>query len=220
MTDKPKMYFFDMDHTLIDNDCDVSWKQFLVQEKLAPQDALKTADKFFEDYVRGELDSDEFMKFQLQEFIGRTPDEMLEIAEHHFESMVKCKIYSSAEALVRRITATGKPAALLTATNTIIAAPLARYLGLDLLGTTLEMKSGVFTGNISEPYCVGTGKIDIAAEFCRENNCTLAEAAYYGDSINDRFILASVGFPFAVNPASELARIAEENEWPILNFSK
>ena len=40
MKGSPEFYFFDMDHTLIDNDCDVSWKDFMVAEKLAPPEAL------------------------------------------------------------------------------------------------------------------------------------------------------------------------------------
>ncbi len=34
MAKEPKIYLFDMDHTLIDNDCDVSWKQFVVRHNL------------------------------------------------------------------------------------------------------------------------------------------------------------------------------------------
>ena len=50
-----KIHFFDMDHTLINNDCDVSWKEFLTEEKIAPSNAMEIADKFFDDYNRGEI---------------------------------------------------------------------------------------------------------------------------------------------------------------------
>ena len=39
------IHFWDMDHTLIDNDCDVSWKEFLIAEGLAP-----AADRELVDY--------------------------------------------------------------------------------------------------------------------------------------------------------------------------
>ena len=41
-----KIHFFDMDHTLINNDCDVSWKEFLTEEKIAPSNAMEIADNF------------------------------------------------------------------------------------------------------------------------------------------------------------------------------
>ena len=44
-----KLHIFDMDHTLINNDCDVSWKQFAVKHQYADASALQEADDFFED---------------------------------------------------------------------------------------------------------------------------------------------------------------------------
>ncbi len=56
------------------------------------------------------------------------------------------------------------------------------------------------------------------AEFCRRRGLTLAEAAYYGDSVNDVPILEAVGHPVAVNPSPLLRRAAEERGWPIIDF--
>jgi HAD superfamily hydrolase (TIGR01490 family) len=215
---KPLIYFFDMDHTLIDNDCDVSWKQFLVNEGLAPADSMEIADGFYEDYILGKLDSVEFMQFQNAEFVGNNLADMYEISKRHFEVMVKDKIYPSAFELIRQLVIDNANVTLLTATNTVIAAPLAKYLGIELLGTDLVMHEGKFTGEIFEPYCAGEGKVSIAGEYCRENNCSLDDAAYFGDSINDQFLLSEVGFPYVVNPSSDLARMAKGNNWNILQF--
>ena len=70
------LHIFDMDHTLIESDCDVTWKEFLVAERLAPESDLREAERFFDQYNRGCMDQDEFNAFQLREFIGRTPGEM------------------------------------------------------------------------------------------------------------------------------------------------
>ena len=45
-----------------------------------------------------------------------------------------------------------------------------------------------------------------------------ADFAYFGDSINDRFVLEKVGHAHAVNPSDELKKIALEKSWTILNF--
>ena len=87
----PKLYIFDMDGTLIDNDCDVSWKEFLVAEGLAPRSDLALAKKFFDDYNAGTLRHEDFLAFQLREFVGRSVAEMAEVARRHFERVVRPK---------------------------------------------------------------------------------------------------------------------------------
>ena len=67
---RPLIFFFDMDHTLINHDCDVSWKQFVVKHGLAPESDLAEADRYFDDYNAGTLDVEEFYGFQFREFVG------------------------------------------------------------------------------------------------------------------------------------------------------
>lgn len=222
MKGSPEFYFFDMDHTLIDNDCDVSWKDFMVAEKLAPPEALKTAADFYQTYLEGRLDPDAFTLFQLNEFIGRTESEMSVLCRKHFEDMVKSKIYPEAETLVRKTIAAGRLVVLLTATNRLIAKPLADYFGIDrIVATELETDAGGrYTGKFTGVYAAAKGKVTLAEKFCRDNGLSLDNAAYYGDSINDRFILDAVGFPFVVNPDPDLKKLAMNNGWEILTFGK
>ena len=65
-----EFYIFDMDGTLVDNDCDVSWKLFLVAAGFAPEGDVALAHKYYDDYAEGVLDLDEFLRFQLREFVG------------------------------------------------------------------------------------------------------------------------------------------------------
>ena len=216
----PKIYFFDMDHTLIDNDCDVSWKSFVVEQKLAPADALERATYFYYQYVDGNLKISDFMDFQLQEFIGKTKAEMAELSQMHFNTWVKKTIFQKAFEEVKRIQKSGVPNVLLSATNTVIARPVAEYFGFDAcLATELEIDNGRYTGKLAGEYALGAGKIAIAEQYCKSLNLTLEDAAYYGDSVNDFPILEAVGFPVAANPCAELEAGAMENDWPIIRFS-
>jgi HAD superfamily hydrolase (TIGR01490 family) len=216
----PKIYFFDMDHTLIDNDCDVSWKSFVVKEKLAPSDALEKAKYYYYQYVDGKLQISDFMDFQLQEFIGRTDEEIRKLSQKHFDEWVKKTIYSKAETEVKRVQALGVPTVLLSATNYAIARPVAEYFGFDAcLATELEIKDGLYTGKLAGEYALGSGKIEIARGYCESQGMTLKDAAYYGDSVNDFPILEAVGFPIAANPCPELKAGALENDWPIVYFN-
>lgn len=215
----PKVFIFDMDSTLIHADCDVTWKSFAVRHGLAPESAIAEADRFYEDYKNGCLDPVAFMRFQLAEFIGNTPEEMAEVCRKHFEEFIRPACYPEALALVRDLKAQGIPTAILTSTNTEIASPTAAWFGVDeLMGTRLAVKDGRFTGEIAGEYAVRAGKIAPAEDFAARHGATLAETAYYGDSINDLNLLQVVGFPVAANPCSELRKIAEENNWRIVDF--
>lgn len=214
-----KFYWFDMDHTLVNNDCDVSWKEFAVKYGLAPQEDIAIGEKFFEDYNNGCLDADAFTKFQLAEFVGKTYAEMEQLMCNHFVECVLPKVYLPAKALFEELQAEDKKIGILTATNTVIAKPVADYFKADLLlGTQLAMKDGRFTGDILQPYAGGEGKVEILQEFANAVKIPMSSMAYYGDSINDRFVLEAVGYPHATNPSAELKAYAEERNWQIVDF--
>lgn len=214
-----KLHLFDMDHTLMDNDSDLSWKTYAVQRKLASPEALQQAEAYFEQYSEGRLDIDAFIRFQLQEFVGNTPETMRRMSQEHFTELARPKIYADAVALVRSLRQNGKLVGLLTATNLVLAKPLADFFGFDyVLGTNLEVRDGKYTGGIAGTYAGGPGKVVIARECAATLGLDLAEVAYYGDSINDRFILEAVGAPTAVNPSRQLSALAEQYRWPVLDF--
>ncbi|MDD3118451.1 MAG: HAD family phosphatase [Victivallales bacterium] len=218
--EKPAVYFFDMDFTLQDNDSDVSWKQFLMGEGLAPADTLEQVDYYFAQYQRGELQLDAFFRFQLAEFIGRTPAEMAPLLERHFELYSRPKIYPAARELVAQCRSTGGKVVVLTSTNRSIAAPLGRYLAMDdVLACRLEVRDGCYTGRLADEYSGGPGKVNYATAYCRRHGYELAQTAYFGDGIYDRYILEAVGFPTAVNPVPALRELATQRGWNIIDFN-
>ncbi len=221
MKKEPQVYFFDMDHTLQDNDSDVSWKQFLVDEGIAPPETMELVDKYFEQYLRAELDFNEFLKFQLAEFIGHTPQEMEPLLYKHFEQFSSKKIYTAGIKLVSEVKQKGKPVVLLTATNRYISKPFAEYFEMDdMIANDLELVDGKFTGRIIGKYCCKDGKVTNARAWCDKHGLSLSDAKYFGDSVSDLDILQAVGYPVAVNPAEGLRQTAEELHWPILDFRK
>ncbi len=214
---QPSCYLFDMDHTLIDNDCDVSWKKFLIRQGLAPDNAMELAEQYYRQYLADQLDLHDFLQFQLAEFRGRTPDAMAELARLHYQQFVANRFYLDLQRLVRQALASGRPTAIITSTNAVIARPVAEALKIPcLMATELELVDGLFTGAISGTYCGGQGKILIAREFCQHRQLKLADATYYGDSPADIPLLSTVGLPVAVNPGPELANLAQQKNWSII----
>ena len=214
-----EFYVFDMDHTLLENDCDVSWKEFMVSCGLAPESAIAESDRFYELYLEGKLDFNEFVAFQLKEFAGRTPEDMRALADSHFERIVKSRVRPKALDYVKSVIASGKKTAILTSTNTVIAEPVGRYFGIELvIGADLEVADGLYTGNITGIYTAGEGKAQVVRQLSEKYGIPLEKFAAFGDSINDLALLKTVGEPYAVSPVASLKAEAEKLNMPVLEW--
>ena len=215
-----EVYLFDMDETLINADCDVTWKHFAVKHGLAAPDALDEADRFYQEYCAGTLNIDEFMAFQLAEFAGKTVAEAAEMGQRHFEEFIRPVMRKNAVDLIQKVKAAGKVTALLSATNSVISSPVAAAFGIDtVLGTQLELgPDGRYTGRITGLYAVKENKVAVARQFGEAIGFGLEKFSAYGDSYNDRFVLQACGFATAVNPGEKLRQLAEENNWQIVEW--
>lgn len=208
--------FFDMDHTVLATDCDVSWKNFLVDQGLAPEADRGRADAYWDLYYQGRSPVEEFVAFQLREFVGRSAEEMQELAQRHFNERIADTVYPAARQVITQYAGRGIPTGLVTGTNRVIAQPLVQELGITtLLATEPELDRGRFTGGIVGPFLLKEGKLIKARQYCAALGTDLQGAAFYADSINDLEMLASVGTPVAINPAPALRAEAEARRWRI-----
>jgi HAD superfamily hydrolase (TIGR01490 family) len=217
-----RLAFFDMDHTLINNDCDLSWKNYLVDVGQAGwTDRLRGRWHFWM-YQLGRLNTQGFMRFQLAQFRGRTEAEMAPLLREHFDQYVLPSLYPAVPKILAGLKTRGIPCLLVTATNQEIAAPLAQYLGMDgLLATPLERdKDGRFTGHVGGVYCLGANKLLVMQPEAARRGFALEQVMYWGDSGNDIPVLEQVGFPVAANPAAKLRTQAQRRGWPIIDFSQ
>lgn len=213
-----KLHIFDMDNTLIEADCDVTWKEFIIESGLAPETDRQLVDSFLKDYEAGCLDDADFNRFQLKEFIGKTPEAMSILAEAHFKAKICSQIRSGALSYLQKLSPE-IPKVILSSTNSILVEPVARYLGFSsFFGTELEVKNGSFTGNISGVYMAGAGKVEMAKYFSQLYQIAPEEMAAYGDSVNDLPLLEYIGYPHAINPDSQLEAVALAHRWPIWDW--
>ena len=90
---------------------------------------------------------------------------------------------------------------------------------ISVLATQLEICEGRCTGRVNGAAMFGEEKARVAREFAREQNISLAQCSAYGDSSLDRWMLASVGHPFAVNATSRLQQIARLRVWQMLEWT-
>lgn len=91
---------------------------------------------------------------------------------------------------------------------------------VEVRATRLEERQGEWTGRIVGEPMFGKGKALAAKKIAEERNLNLTQCYAYGDSVNDKWILAAVGRPAVVNPVPALERLARKRGWPILHWSE
>ena len=74
---------FDLDNTLLAGDSDHAWGEFLVEEGIVDAEAYRKAnDRFYQEYLNGELDILNYLGFALQPLSVHSMDDLLEVASH------------------------------------------------------------------------------------------------------------------------------------------
>jgi len=88
-----------------------------------------------------------------------------------------------------------------------------------VLATQLEIRDGRLTGRVAGEAMFGEAKARAVREFSQTANIPLEHCSAYGDSSLDRWMLAAVGRPYAVNPTAPMRRIAQSHGWQILAWT-
>lgn len=86
--------------------------------------------------------------------------------------------------------------------------------------TRLEESAGSWTGRIVGEAMFGEAKARAVRRIAAAENLDLRRCFAYGDSPSDKWMLDAIGRPAAVNPSSDLARVARRSEWAVLWWGK
>ena len=112
--------------------------------------------------------------------------------------------------------ADGHQLVLATTTPVDMVAPFARAMGFDaVIATAYETRDGRYTGRLYEGFVWGTGKLKAVRTWADGEGIDLGDCHACSDSVFDTPLLASVGWPHAVNPDLPLTAIATVRRWPI-----
>jgi HAD superfamily hydrolase (TIGR01490 family) len=127
-------------------------------------------------------------------------------------------VYDEAVDLIELHHAAGRDVVIVSASGTEVVEPIGEMLGADhVVATRLVEEDGKYTGEV-EYYAYGPNKAKAMRQLAEERGYDLDACFAYSDSETDAPMLEAVGHPFAVNPDKALRRLAEENDWPILEF--
>jgi HAD superfamily phosphoserine phosphatase-like hydrolase len=195
---------FDLDNTLIADDSDYLWGQFLVDQGIVDKDYYESANaKFYDDYKQGTLDIVEFLNFSLQPLTDNDPEQL----------------YLWRTQLIAKHRNRGDTLLVITATNRFVTEPIVKLYGIDnLLATTPEFIDGRYTGGFTGVPCFQEGKVQLLADWLKNSTETLQDSWFYSDSHNDLPLLKRVDNPVAVDPDEKLTEFAKAADWPIISL--
>lgn len=138
-----------------------------------------------------------------------------------YDSEIRPRLWPKTTAALKDHLAQGHEVWLITAAPLELAELIAKDLGATgALGTIVETKDGVLTGNLVGQPLHGQAKRKAAKKLAVERGISLSRSWAYSDSVNDLPLLTLVKNAVAVNPDKALTRYAEAANWDILRFKK
>jgi len=195
---------------------------YLIDQGVLGAEAAKQNQKFIEDYNQGNLNFEDFCAFALAPYIGMDQASIDELIEPFLKDVINPLINVFALKLIHDHKDKNDVLLLASATNELIVRPIARRLEIEnVIGTRVEFKYGKCTGRFIPPAALGEGKLILVQEWMQEHQWNdFSNTTFYSDSINDLPLLKAVANPKPTNPDEKLERIAQAQEWAIINLPK
>jgi len=145
--------------------------------------------------------------------------EIEQLVEETLEEVADPLVYAEALTVIEEHKREGRKVYLVSASPEQIVRPIGRHIGItNVIATKVKADAAGFFLPEMEKYVMGEGKVQAIRELAETHDIDLSESYAYSDSTSDIPMLEMVGHPVAVNPEKELRKVAEEREWPILEF--
>jgi HAD superfamily hydrolase (TIGR01490 family) len=211
---------FDLDNTLIADDSDYLWGQFLVDQGVVDKYLYESANvKFYDDYKQGTLDIVEFLSFSLRPLADNKPEQLYQWRAQFVQEIITPILLRSAQELIVKHKNCGDTLLVITATNRFVTEPIVKLYGIEnLLATTPEFLDGKYTGGFDGIPCFQEGKVKLLEKWLKSSNETMQGSWFYSDSHNDLPLLKLVDNPVAVDPDDKLTEFARAAGWPIISL--
>ena len=215
--------FFDLDKTLIEGSSAIhfaraSYKQGLVSRRQLAKDLW--ANIHFR--LTGSTDEKtEALRTRVLESIAGRPVKDLARLGPQVLAGVLPRAYPEMLDVAWAHQDAGRPVYIVTAASQEMAESLAQVFVFDGgIGMRSEIRDGVYTGRPDGPFTYRDGKAAAIQEVAEREGIDLTESWAYSDSESDLPMLRCVGHPVAVNPDSELLRVARQEGWQVMTFDR
>ena len=221
---RKKIAMFDLDHTLLPLDSDYSWGRFTAGLGWVDRTEFdQQNEKFFRDYRGGTLDIDAYVAFATAAFLAQGQVAAEAAHARYLQDIIAPAIHPQAIELVQEHRKQGATTIVITATNEVVARPVARLFGPDLVMAVelqRDASTGWFKGLVHGVPSFREGKVQRIESWLAQQGLAWCDvdSSFYSDSINDLPLLERVNNPVATNPDDTLRAIAQNRGWRILDL--
>lgn len=216
--------FFDLDKTVIAKSSTLAFGKPFYKAGFLGRRALMKMGFAQIFYVLFGADEDQLERARDQMLMltsGWHRAEIEQLVEETLEQVADPIVYAEALTLIDQHKREGRKVVIVSASPEQIVRPLGRYIGVtDFIATRVKTDAAGFFLPELELYAMGDGKVEAINELVAREDIDLANSYAYSDSVTDLPMMEMVGNPVAVNPDKELRKVAEEREWPIVEFER
>ncbi len=215
--------FFDLDKTVIVKSSLAAFGPELHARGLLHRRTLVWAvlsQMMFMRFGADEEKLDKIRESVLQITKGWDHQEVKRLVAETINEVIEPLIYEEALDLIDYHLAQGDEVWLVSMAPAEIVEPFAELLGITgAISSRAKLdEQGKFTGEM-EFFAQGENKAVAIRELAQQRDIDLNESFAYSDSETDIPMLECVGHAHAVNPDRQLAKVAHENQWPLLSFT-
>jgi putative phosphoserine phosphatase/1-acylglycerol-3-phosphate O-acyltransferase len=210
---------FDLDRTLLDCNSGRLWVAHEWRAgRIGVRDAAWAAWWLAKYSLGVSGDMVEVFETAVAAYAGEDETVIRERTAQWFDAECAGRLRPGAESALRAHREKGDRLVLATSGTLYSALAALETFGLDdAVCTRMEVAAdGRFTGKVAS-LAYGDAKLDRAREWAEQNGESLADCAFYTDSVTDAALLDAVGRPVVVNPDPRLARLAAERGWPVVD---
>lgn len=214
--------FFDLDKTVIAKSSTLAFgKPFYKAGFLGRRTLMKVGfGQLFYVLFGADHDTLERARDQMLELTaGWHRAEIEQLVEETLEEVADPLVYAEALTLIEEHKREGRKVYIVSASPIEIVRPIGRHIGVtNIIATRVKTDSAGFFLKELDQYVMGPGKAEAMEAVAVTEGIDMSESYAYSDSYTDLPMMEIVGHPVAVNPEKELRKVAEEREWPIMEF--
>lgn len=216
--------FFDLDKTVIAKSSTLAFGRPLYKAGFVGRRALMRMGLAQLVYMLFGADHDQLERARtglLDLIAGWHRAEIEQLVQETLTEIAEPLVYAEALFLIDEHARQGRRVIIVSASPEEIVRPISEHIGVpEVIATRVKTDAqGRYLPEMAQ-YAMGPGKAEAMLALAEQDDIDLEGSYAYSDSITDLPMLETVGNPVAVNPEKELRKVAEEREWPILEFQR
>ena len=213
----PHLAVFDLDRTLVADNCSLDFCRYLVSKKVLPSSSLLYSLFYYVQHVFLGMSLSELHNRVFEHLLrGKSLEQLEEKVEPFLQNYLFSQVYPPVLAALRLAQHLGYYTLILSNSPSFLVEKIATFLGVN------EWRATQYAVDTERKLChitsvmQGEDKASCVQEIADKLCIGKEQITAYSDSFLDLPLLLKAGTPIAVNPDRKLRRFSKQNKWLIL----